>query len=237
MSESALPAPSAALLVLSGAAPRPPGFAPDLEGVWGRSPWLSQLDDCPQDPLYHAEGSVGVHTRLVVDALCAAPAWRALPPPAREELYASALLHDLGKPLTTRPEGEGRCSSRGHARVGARVARRLLWSAGLPIPERERICSLIEHHLVPFRAHELPDPSRQLRRIALSADLSQLALHARADALGRSSTLQGELLASLELFEELVRDLQPGPGAPLRERLVAVPLFPRRQPPPRARGP
>ena len=214
MSEPERPLPSPALLKFSGCAPRGPDFVPDLEALWQRSPWLGDLDDCPQDPVYHAEGSVGVHTRLVVDVLCREPDWRALPALAREELYATALLHDVGKPITTRPEGDGRYSSRGHARVGARLARRLLWTAGVPIASRERICALIEQHLVPFRTSDLKDPPRELRRIALGADLTSLVLQARADALGRTSSLSGELLASLELFAELAHELEPQADAP-----------------------
>lgn len=191
---------------LVGPAPAGPDFTPDLESLWARSQWLQTLDECPQDPIYHAEGSVGVHTRAVVAALCSDPAWRALEAPARQELYAAALLHDLGKPRVTRPLGEGRFLSRGHARVGARVSRQLLWRAGVPFAARERICALVDHHLVPFQTTDLADAERQLRRIGLATRLDLLAVLARADALGRSSILQGELLANLGLFSELAEE-------------------------------
>lgn len=190
------------LLDLVGPAPSAPTYAPQLDELWGRAEWLQQLEGCPQDPLYHAEGDVAVHTRAVVAALCADPAWRGLSEGERLELYAAALLHDLGKPRVTRPLGEGRYTSRGHARVGARVVRQLLWRAGVEFKRRERICALVEHHLVPFQVHQLEDPGRSLRRIGLSVELPLLAILARADAEGRSSPLQGELLASLELFCE-----------------------------------
>jgi len=193
---------------LVGAPPEGPEFEPLLDPLWARSTWLQQLDGCPQDPIYHAEGDVGVHTRAVVAALCSDPAWQALPQPERLELYAAALVHDLGKPRMTRPLEDGRYSSRGHARVGARVVRQLLWRAGVEFKRRERICALVEHHLVPFQTHELERPERSLRRIGLSLELSKLATLARADALGRTSALQGELLASLGLFREQAQDLE-----------------------------
>ena len=193
---------------LVGATPEGPGFEPDLEPLWARSEWLQQLDGCPQDPIYHAEGDVALHTRAVVAALCSDPAWQALPEAERLELYAAALVHDLGKPRVTRPLEGGRYSSRGHPRVGARVVRQLMWRAGVEFKLRERICALVEHHLVPFQAHDLEHPQRSLRRIGLSVELSKLAILARADALGRTSSLQGELLASLELFRELAQELE-----------------------------
>jgi predicted kinase len=203
------------LLSLIGPPPEGPEFCPQLEPLWARSEWLRQLDECPQDSVYHAEGDVGVHTRAVVASLCEDPEWRALSEPQRHELYAAALVHDLGKPRVTRPlEEEGRYSARGHARVGARVVRQLLWRAGVAFPLRERICALVDHHLVPFHAHELEDSERTLRRIGLGVELSQLAILARADARGRSSTLQGELLAGLELFRELSTELSSRGLAP-----------------------
>lgn len=201
------------LLALVGPLPAE-GAPPALEPLWARSEWLQQLDGCPQDPIYHAEGDVGVHTRAVVGELCADPAWRALEAPERLELYAAALVHDLGKPRVTRPLEGGRYSARGHARVGARVVRQLLWRAGVAFPLRERICSLVDHHLVPFHVHEQEDSERTLRRIGLGVELSRLAILARADALGRSSTLQSEFLASLELFGELAGDLASRGVAP-----------------------
>ncbi|MEL7148965.1 MAG: poly(A) polymerase, partial [Bacteroidota bacterium] len=40
---------------------------------WGtleaRFDWLSDMRGVPQDPLWHAEGDVFVHTKMVVDAL------------------------------------------------------------------------------------------------------------------------------------------------------------------------
>ena len=34
-------------------------------------PALRRLEETPQDPYYHAEGNVGIHTRMVIDALLA----------------------------------------------------------------------------------------------------------------------------------------------------------------------
>ena len=54
--------------------------------------WLRSLADCPQDPRYHAEGNVLIHTKLVCEALVALPGWRALPASQRSVLFAAACV-------------------------------------------------------------------------------------------------------------------------------------------------
>ncbi len=108
------------------------------------------MDACPQDSVYHAEGDVGNHTRMVVETLVADPAWQTLPEDHRTGVFWSTVLHDIGKPATTRHEDDGRITSHGHSRTGASVARQFLWEAGAPFSWREEICGLIGSHQLPF---------------------------------------------------------------------------------------
>src|SRR5262249_50619774 len=73
--------------------PRPPGWRLDWEEMDRQYPWIGALAGCPQDPQYHAEGDVWVHTRMVLEELTALPAWRSLPEALREDLFAAAVLH------------------------------------------------------------------------------------------------------------------------------------------------
>ena len=97
--------------------PRPPDYSID----W---PAIEQLIDrevmaaTPQGPEYHAEGDVWTHTVMVCESLVGLAGWRALAPEARALVFAAALLHDLGKPATTRSEPGGRITSRGHSGRG-----------------------------------------------------------------------------------------------------------------------
>ncbi|MBV6637907.1 MAG: HD domain-containing protein, partial [Mameliella sp.] len=81
--------------------PQAPDWRLDWGGIQALWPELQALDACPQDPIHHGEGDVGIHTYMVLEALIADPDWRALPGADRELLFWAAVLHDVGKPGTT----------------------------------------------------------------------------------------------------------------------------------------
>ncbi len=72
-----------------------PDFGLDWAAIVQTYDWLLPLADCPQNPAYHAEGNVLIHTRLVCEALIVLPAWRDLDATARSILFAAALMHDI----------------------------------------------------------------------------------------------------------------------------------------------
>lgn len=185
--------------------PAPPGWSLDWQGISDAIAEVAALQDCPQDPMHHGEGDVWVHTRMVCEALVADDPWRALPADQRRCVFWTAVLHDIGKPATTRREG-GRITSRGHSRRGENMARRLLWRLGTDIAERERICAMIAHHLAPFFLLEREDPQRLVARISLAARCDWLTLQARADANGRLSPDLQRLRDTVELFAEFARE-------------------------------
>jgi len=70
-----------------------------------------------QSPEYHPEGVASQHTILVMEHLVNEPV----------ELQLAGLLHDIGKPLTTTVDPvTGKIGSKGHAEVGAKIAREIL---------------------------------------------------------------------------------------------------------------
>lgn len=174
--------------------------------TWPLWPELAALDHCPQDPIHHGEGDVGTHTRMVVDALVADKAWQSLESDARCCLFWAAVLHDVGKPATTKHEEDGRISSRGHSRVGASIARQLLWHAGSPFAWREALCGIINQHQLPFWLIGRPAPIRLAIETSWRCRPDLLCLHAKADALGRICKDQQVILDNVELaiatFEE-----------------------------------
>ncbi len=83
-----------------------------VERLW---PELHALIECPQDPEWHPEGDVWIHTLMVVDG--ARQRIDDLPMPKQNAVMLGALLHDVGKPSTTAFE-DGRIRSRGHEAAG-----------------------------------------------------------------------------------------------------------------------
>lgn len=191
--------------------PAPPDWSLDWDGLSDTVPEVEALKDCPQDPAHHGEGDVWVHTKMVCEALVSDEDWRGLDPGARRTVFWTAVLHDIGKPATTRHE-DGRITSRGHSRRGENMARQVLWRLGADICERECICTMIAHHLVPFFLMERDDPLRLVARISLAARCDWLALQARADANGRIATDLQRLCDNVELFAEFARDADCAAG-------------------------
>ena len=185
--------------------PQPPSWKLDWDDLLARFAWLRALTGTPQEPRYHGEGDVLIHTRMVADALIALPAWRELPPQDRETLFWAALLHDVAKPACTQIAADGAISSPGHARAGALQARYILWTAdGFPEPtpftQREAIARLVRFHGLPLWLLEKADPQRAVIAASQSVRLDHVALLAEADARGRICADQGELLDRITLF-------------------------------------
>jgi putative nucleotidyltransferase with HDIG domain len=180
--------------------------APDWQVRWeelnAELEWIRGLRGCAQDPEYHAEGDVWVHTRMVCEALAAAEEWRALPHSEREILFAAALMHDIGKPACTRKEG-GRIRSPGHAVEGAIESRRILWEMGWPPAIREAVATLVRHHMTPYRLVDVDDAPRRLHFISQTARCDWLAMLAEADIRGRITRDRQALLDNIALFREM----------------------------------
>jgi predicted kinase len=183
-------------------------WRPQVEAQW---PGLREsLAATPQDPIYHAEGDVWVHTVAVVNALLNHPAYAALNQAEQGVVYHAAVLHDIAKPPTTR-EINGRLGAPGHSRRGAIEARIQGWKHGWSFGLREAVSRLIEAHQWPFHAfddRQGRSPEFIVRHAACDRPLDLLCLLATADLLGRESVMRQEALDQVALFEEQARELE-----------------------------
>ena len=102
-------------------------LALELDVVTRLWPELAALVGCPQEPEWHPEGDVWVHT-LMVARRGAVAAGRARTRPGRDDDARRAICHDLGKPATTALI-DGRIRSPGPRR-GAASRRRRRCSTG-----------------------------------------------------------------------------------------------------------
>ncbi len=190
--------------------PCAPHWRVDHAALEGRYDWLRRLRDCPQDPVHHAEGDVGLHTQMVIESLCALPGYRALDDDGRACVFVACLLHDVAKPWTTVVDDNGRVTAKGHSTKGAVTARRLLWEMGLPWRQREAICGLIRWHQVPFFLVDKGERAaeRGLLRLAENCRADWLALVAEADIRGRTCGDTQKILDAIELFRVAAADLE-----------------------------
>jgi tRNA nucleotidyltransferase (CCA-adding enzyme) len=151
-------------------------------------PEMHALIGCEQEPEWHPEGDVWIHTLLVIDR--ARERIADLGRPAQIAVMLAAVCHDFGKPATT-AFVEGRIRSYNHEEAG--VAPTLVFLDRLNVHSiegydvRQQVVGMVAHHLKPGMWHkaggEVGDGA--FRRLAQKVDLELLARLAKADCLGR----------------------------------------------------
>lgn len=184
-----------------------------FDDALARWPILRELENCPQDPEWHREGDAMAHTRMVLDALCVLPAWQALAVHDQGLMWIASVLHDVGKPSTTKTEPDGKITSKGHSLKGSQIARELLYADGFPFEAREIITGLIRWHQVPFHAVTDPKGVSKTRLSAEVCPLSGLVMLAEADARGRISDRWQDTLDDIALFRVLGEEAGVGGGS------------------------
>ncbi|WP_427159844.1 AAA family ATPase [Aliinostoc sp. HNIBRCY26] len=180
----------------------------DWTGLEREFDWLRSLADCPQDPRYHAEGNVLVHTKLVCEALVNLPQWRTLAPTERSVLFAAALLHDVAKPTATQVETDGAISSKGHVLQGAKMTQSILWDMEVPFHEREAIVALVKYGSLPLWFWDKPNPEKAVIKTSQIIRCDWLSLLAEADVRGRYCDDQAQLLERIAFFREYTQENQ-----------------------------
>lgn len=153
-------------------------------------PEIHSLIGVNQDPVWHPEGDVFVHTQLVLDR-------------AREQIedldYAkqvtvmlAALAHDFGKPATTEFL-EGHWRSRGHEEGGVAPTEQFLNRLNIHTLDgyhvRSQVIALVREHLKPGEFYKKRDEvgDGAFRRLARRCEPELLYRVAKADSLGRNA--------------------------------------------------
>ena len=150
-------------------------------------PELEALVCVPQDPEWHPEGDCWVHNQRVIDE-----AARLRDGSADDEaLMFGALLHDVGKPVTTATL-DGRVRSPNHDVRGVELAARFLERMRAPNELVARVGALVEHHLAPALFIKNGAAAKGYRRLArklgaAGVTVELLARVARSDHFGRTT--------------------------------------------------
>jgi tRNA nucleotidyltransferase (CCA-adding enzyme) len=192
------------------------GFNLALElGVIDRLfPELRTLVGCPQEPDWHPEGDVWVHTLMVIDQ--ARLRIDDLERPQQVAVMLGAVCHDLGKPLTTAVI-DGRIRSIDHEQAGVPPALSLLDRLNVQsiggFDVRHQVIGMVAHHLKPhaFFKSATPVGDGAFRRLSQKVDLELLARLAMSDCRGRTGDFD---CSGIEWFLDRARALGVEHAAP-----------------------
>jgi tRNA nucleotidyltransferase (CCA-adding enzyme) len=166
-------------------------LALDLDVIVKLFPELQALVGCPQEPEWHPEGDVWVHTLLVVDE--ARQRIEDLDHARKVTVMLGALCHDLGKPPTTAVI-DGRIRSMEHEQAGIEPAETLMDRLNIHSVDgfdvRGQVLGIVAHHLKPlvFFKSATAVGDGAFRRLAAKVDLELLARVAESDCRGRTGS-------------------------------------------------
>jgi tRNA nucleotidyltransferase (CCA-adding enzyme) len=182
-------------------------LALDLGVIDRLFPEIRALVGCEQEPDWHPEGDVWVHTLMVIDQ--ARSRIDDLERSQQITVMLGAVCHDLGKPSTT-AFVNGRIRSMEHEQAGIEPALRVLDRLNVHTIDgfdvRRHVIGIVAHHLKPlsFFKSATPVGDGAFRRLAQKVDLELLARVAKADCLGRTGNFD---CSGIEWFADRAREL------------------------------
>lgn len=143
---------------------------------------LDKLQNTPQDPLSHPEGSVWAHTMMCVDEMAK---MRTGESKRDTILMLAALLHDIAKPFTTTVI-EGVLNAPHHAEEGIKIAQ--IWLTRITDDKSliEAVLPLIRYHGTPRKLYRNRASDSDILRLSTHVCINDLILISRADFFGRS---------------------------------------------------
>ncbi|HQX54942.1 MAG TPA: HD domain-containing protein [Pyrinomonadaceae bacterium] len=152
-------------------------------------PEMQSLVGVPQEPAWHPEGNVDLHTMMVCDE--ARKLIDDLDHSRKVAVMLGSLAHDFGKPPTTEFI-DGRIRSRGHDEAGVEPTLTFLDRLGIHTLDgfdvRNQVVQLVRYHLKPGEYYKAKSPvgDGAFRRLARKVEPDLLYRVAKADSLGRN---------------------------------------------------
>jgi poly(A) polymerase len=174
-------------------------------------PEIARMKGIGQGERYHPEGDVFTHTVKILSLLSEPTV----------SLSFAALLHDVGKPPTYRPQGPALFPN--HAGVGAKMSRDILNRLRFDRRTRDRIVETVANHQRFFDVKQMR-PATLRRFLAEKNFAEQLELH-RLDRLAGSGDLSNWEFV-VEKLKELEREPLPEPPLLRGKDLLAMGFAP-----------
>ena len=155
---------------------------------------LHRLRHTEQSPQHHPEGNVWNHTLLVVDE---AAKVRQLSRDPYVFVWA-ALLHDIGKPATTRIR-KGKITAYDHDKAGAELSKEFLQQFSDDGGFIQKVSDLIRYHMqMLFVLNNLP--YSDIRGMKRHTDMQEVALLCYCDRMGRTNSDRNKEETNMRLF-------------------------------------
>lgn len=185
----------------------------EIVAAWARFvPLLAVLKNTRQDPVWHAEGDVAIHTERVCDEVqkivAATPE---LTPEERLSLQIGAIFHDVGKPLVTRPkvfDDREHLVAPHHAERGRDHLALRIPLLGLSPTVEDNVLALTGFHHDPRRLVQADAPAGRWRRLARLCPVRLVYHLEQADLRGRTCPDLDAQLEILELFRLRCEELE-----------------------------
>jgi predicted kinase len=165
------------------------------------------MADVPQDSIWHAEGNVQIHTKMVCEELLKLPEFQTLSEQDKHVMFVSALMHDIEKRSTTVEDfrnGRMCIVAPKHAEAGEGTAREILYKElGCSYHIREKICKVVRWHGKPLHTNH----EKVIIKLASEVSPYLLSMIAKADILGRICDDAEENLERAEFFALFAEEL------------------------------
>ena len=161
-------------------------------------PEVEAMKGVAQQPDFHPEGDVFVHTRLLLEKLKNPSLTLAL----------GALFHDVGKPVTFQIK-DGKIKFYEHAPIGARMTREIMKRLRFSNKEIEQVSTCVENHMK-FADVQKMRSGKLKMFVTRPTFLEELELH-RIDCLSCHGMLDNYEFMKKKLVEYEAEDLKPKP--------------------------
>lgn len=174
-------------------------------------PEIKELENIDQNPKYHKEGNVLIHTRNVCNGIVNLDEWKDLSNNEKFILYIAGAFHDIGKLVCTKVE-DGEIVSPKHAVIGTKIFRELIYKNygekyNIDFNTRESIANLIRYHGLPLLFMDKHDIDYEVIKASECVDMKLLYLLAKADLLGRECSDKADLISNIDCFKEYAIEL------------------------------